>query len=431
MDPGNVEENTEAMKLTRAIPWPDLVMTTIVILFLGDLSHMTLAQVFGGQEGPPTTSGEGAAAPGGQDGGEPGSSTSPRVDPQVRKANAQGATSSQGVKPSASQGQAPGTSRAKMTEAERIAVLQRLIMTNRKELEELRRKRDANRENQDAQKAFEVLDDKLEARKKALQEAQQKGASEKVKELSGEVAELQKPWQLAKDRFDLDLRERKAVQERIGILEATIKHDENVLDELLGNKADAKPVPKDQMEKPARGSRAGGACGSDLAACLGTSEGEPWLEGRSPACGSVTSGAAGIVRTLTTKASRACAGKDPDRQLGQSPDSTAKQGADQGRGAGQEESGHGQQDRTPLGVSGRAAPERRTFDQSGARSPRDGPATGEERATKPGPLQPPGKREGDPGGGTCRGGLAPRSDPGGGYSPARRRSRKSRSATIV
>lgn len=230
------------MRRTQAVRWSDLVMMTSFLLFLGGFQLPAQAD-----EGSPTAQDDGTAATTTQGESRSNSPSQSSVDSSAQNNSAQEAVSSQSLKPVVLDDPIPGTSKAKMTEAERIALLQRLVMTNRKELEELKRKRDAKRENQDAQKSFEVLDNKLDDKKSALEEAKQKGQAEKVKQLTAEVEELQKPWQLAKDRFDLDLRERKTVQERIVILEATLKHDQGVLDVLLGNK----PVSKDQGEKAA------------------------------------------------------------------------------------------------------------------------------------------------------------------------------------
>ena len=45
---------------------------------------------------------------------------------------------------------------------------------------------------------------------------------------------LRKSWQLAKDRFELEVQERKADNERVGILTQSIASDEQRLKQLLG-----------------------------------------------------------------------------------------------------------------------------------------------------------------------------------------------------
>lgn len=236
-----------------------LAMTAIMGLSLSWVSTSVTARGEGGQGLP----GANSVKPGGAAGDEPeqrGSSTQSEGNGQVSTPKAGDEVRSQSMKPVLPPDQPPGTTGKKRTEAERIAILQRLIKTNQDELNELKRKLAAKREDLDAQKAFETLDNDLEARKSALEEAQRKGETDKARQLAAEVAELQKPWQLAKERFDLDLRERKTIQERITILESTIKHDQNHLDELLGNKPKPKPQPepaptpeaKEQPEKPAK-----------------------------------------------------------------------------------------------------------------------------------------------------------------------------------
>ena len=235
----------------------------------------------------------------------------------------------------------------------------------------------------------------LRTRRKHFEEAQKKGQSDKVKQLSAEVADLQKPWQLAKDRFDLDLRERKAVQERI-------VHPRNH-DQARPGPPGRAPGQQDRdkagtessgREVPRGGSR--WACDPD-----GAPASEPTTGVTTPAptaaprpAAPLVPGLPGMPHAPNNKPGTACADKDRWRNSRPGCSSTPSRELVKAEEAGQEEGRGGQQERTTVGVAGGTAPERRPLHQARARASRYRPVAGEERAAEPGPLQPPGKREG-------------------------------------
>ena len=233
------------MRHTRMAPVTRLIMMAFTILSLGSGAGVGLAQESKARDDQPTRAR--SDSPAAEHVGErkvTKDTASARLDSRVIKAQSKNASAPQPATSNTKRTSSPVTEVAKMTEAEKIAILQRLIQTNRKELEELRRKGDSHQEQLDAQKSFQALDDKLEAKRKALKEAEQQGSAEQVKSLKREIEDLQQPWQIAKDRFDLDLREQKVINERIAILEKTIKHDEERLRQRLGNVVEAKTRTK-------------------------------------------------------------------------------------------------------------------------------------------------------------------------------------------
>jgi small-conductance mechanosensitive channel len=131
-----------------------------------------------------------------------------------------------------------------LTLAEKVSLLQRLIQTNKEELRKLQEQREAFRSDDSAQREFETLDNLYKDKSKQLQEAREANDAELIEKLAAETAELRKPRQLAKERFDLELRERKAINERIALLEATIQQDEERLQVLLGNQDEPPPQPR-------------------------------------------------------------------------------------------------------------------------------------------------------------------------------------------
>lgn len=125
------------------------------------------------------------------------------------------------------------------SEAEQIARLQRGIEADRKKLTELQAKlEDPQSEYTKADGGFREIDAQLEAQKKKVNELQESGQAATAE--AAELEDLQTRWKLAKDRFDLAIRERKTLQEQIATLETKIRQDQAALDKLTGA---AKPEP--------------------------------------------------------------------------------------------------------------------------------------------------------------------------------------------
>ncbi len=122
--------------------------------------------------------------------------------------------------------------------AEQITQLQRSLEANRKRLTELKASlSDPEDEYAKAEGAFKVLDGNLAELKKQLEKAQKDKDDAVSKSVEGEIDALSKKWTLAKERFDLAIRARKATQETIVSLEEKLKKDGEALDVLLGKNA--------------------------------------------------------------------------------------------------------------------------------------------------------------------------------------------------
>ena len=122
-----------------------------------------------------------------------------------------------------------------LSEAERIARLDRSLRSDEKRLSELKATlNEPDRESMDAEADFEQLDAQLIEKRKQRERREKVGTLEGERGLRDEIASLEKKWALARDRFDLAIRERKAVQESVGALEQKIEHDRQALEELRG-----------------------------------------------------------------------------------------------------------------------------------------------------------------------------------------------------
>jgi small-conductance mechanosensitive channel/predicted nucleic acid-binding Zn-ribbon protein len=121
------------------------------------------------------------------------------------------------------------------SDAEKIARLQRTIDESRTQLDALRSKLDdPDSEYANAQAEFTALDGEFERKKKDLQNLREGGSKEPVTALETEVQELEAQWKLAKDRFDLAIKERKALQQQLAALEQKIQKDTDALKRLRG-----------------------------------------------------------------------------------------------------------------------------------------------------------------------------------------------------
>src|SRR5438128_7538390 len=96
-------------------------------------------------------------------------------------------------------------------EAEKIARLERYIEEDQKQLEAIKKQlEDPNSEYRRAEAAFKVLDDKLLKERNSEAQLRKEG---KIAEAEA-LVDLKRKWQLAHDRFELAIQERKALQEK-------------------------------------------------------------------------------------------------------------------------------------------------------------------------------------------------------------------------
>jgi small conductance mechanosensitive channel len=133
---------------------------------------------------------------------------------------------------------APAAPQEKLSDAERIARLQRTIEDNEQRLNELKaRVDDPQGDYAKAEAEFSTLDKDLEARKKDLQKLQSEDRTDDAAALQTELEDLQKRRNLAKDRFDLAIKERKTLQEQIVTLEQKLTQDREALNKLKSSPA--------------------------------------------------------------------------------------------------------------------------------------------------------------------------------------------------
>jgi small conductance mechanosensitive channel len=126
---------------------------------------------------------------------------------------------------------------SKQTDAERISRIERSVEADDKRMLALKASlTDPNGEYAQAEAAFRQLDAERTQHHQQLKEAEESGATESWARMQESGQTLEKKWQLAKERFDLAIGERKAVQESIGTLERKIQGGREILAKLRGEK---------------------------------------------------------------------------------------------------------------------------------------------------------------------------------------------------
>lgn len=150
---------------------------------------------------------------------------------------------------------------AELTDADRIARLQRGIDENGKQIAELKRRlEDPKSEYALSEAEFSALDKEHEAKRAALAEAQQRSDATAITSLEKQISDLAPKRQLARERFDLAIKERKAVQEQITALEAKLQGDTAALLKLKGEAPPASQPsvkPADTAAQPAPAQQTG------------------------------------------------------------------------------------------------------------------------------------------------------------------------------
>ncbi len=110
--------------------------------------------------------------------------------------------------------------------------MQRTIDSDQKHLTELQAElANLEKEYQQADAEFKQLDARLEKLRK--REVAQVGERNRLRLAPPPATELAKKWDLAKQRFELAIRERKALQTSIATLETKMTGDRQALDKLL------------------------------------------------------------------------------------------------------------------------------------------------------------------------------------------------------
>lgn len=130
------------------------------------------------------------------------------------------------------------------SDAERIARLQRSIDESTRQVKELSAKlNDPASEFKQAESTFVGLDRRLAAMKKDLETAGQEGDETRRQKVERQLGDLETKHKLAKDRFDLAIRERKTRQEQVKTLQQKIQQDTDALKKLMGEKPAAATQP--------------------------------------------------------------------------------------------------------------------------------------------------------------------------------------------
>jgi len=134
-----------------------------------------------------------------------------------------------------------------LSKAERIARLQRLVDETQKQLDDMRAKlNDPKSEYKKAETEFTELDRKCQDKRRESQKLKDAGDTEQAAAVDSDLSDLEKRRTLARERFDLAIKEQKGFQEQIATLEQVSQHDQDALNKLLG-------VPSAKTAAPAAG----------------------------------------------------------------------------------------------------------------------------------------------------------------------------------
>lgn len=166
----------------------------------------------------------------------------------VHAADSQIATTKPAVTSPSAPGQenapAPGAAGVELTDAEKIARLQRSIAEDNRLLQELRDKLNApDSEYAQAEREFSQIDGQVESKKKELSQPEAPQSQEDIKPSDDELRALETKRKLAKDRFDLAIRERKVLQEQVAMLGDKLQQEQAALGKLKGEPVAATSQP--------------------------------------------------------------------------------------------------------------------------------------------------------------------------------------------
>ncbi len=147
------------------------------------------------------------------------------------------------------------------SDAERVSRLTRTIEENEKRLAALKAELDnPGSEYTEAETEFKRLDADFAAKKKELQKLKDAGQTNEADALQAQLDALTHRRQLAKDRFDLAIQERKVLQEQVTTLEQRLVQDREALDTLSAppgaTSQSTPPVAEVEPEKPGAGEEA-------------------------------------------------------------------------------------------------------------------------------------------------------------------------------
>jgi small conductance mechanosensitive channel len=146
-----------------------------------------------------------------------------------------------------------------VTDAIRIARAERSLDSDRRRLEELTLQLESPKsEYRKAEAAFKELDNRYNAARDQLKQWESVG-DPRVGRAQEDFKFLHERWQLARERFDMAIEERKIIQKKIGTLQEKINHDKASLEKVSGvtsaspsqGETNSQPTTSDQPSEQA------------------------------------------------------------------------------------------------------------------------------------------------------------------------------------
>lgn len=133
---------------------------------------------------------------------------------------------------------------SELSDAEKIARANRLIETGKADLKTLEAELlDPDSEYARAEKEFQELDEKFKGLTKEIETLKADNHLEDAAKKETELGTLKPDWETARDRFDLAIRQRKTVMEKIGALKAQIQRGQQWLATLEGTSTEPENPP--------------------------------------------------------------------------------------------------------------------------------------------------------------------------------------------
>ncbi len=135
-----------------------------------------------------------------------------------------------------------------LSDAELVALIRRSIEADQEYLEELTKElEDPDSPYDRAEKAFGLVDERLQALKADLEQAEQEADEEQVARLKEQVEDLEPIRDLVQERFDLAIERRLLLRRMVPLVESRIAHSQIMLGRSIGD-IEALPEPAKQSE---------------------------------------------------------------------------------------------------------------------------------------------------------------------------------------
>lgn len=159
--------------------------------------------------------------------------------------------------------------------AEQIAHAREAVRRGQQGLEKLQKRLDdPASEYAKAEAAFQKQDEKLKSAKQLVARLRTEGKAEEAAKAEATIPMIQEEWQLAKDRFDLAIRDRKLTREAMADLRVRVARDQELLDRLEGKTpppgaGDTKHAGGGETPPPAKGAQPTGGAADPVAVIPG------------------------------------------------------------------------------------------------------------------------------------------------------------------